>query len=237
MVSPTARPAYDLDVEVFRLHGTVPELLDELTAVCARVEDARVRPVLHLAGDPAPGTAESATAGSAWPEEELTIRTVTRWERVLRRLERVPAATVAVATGEVGPAALEILLCTDWRVSGADTVFALAERPWPGAGLFRMARQLGHAATRRLTVFPAALPASRAQEIGLVDEVRGGDIAAVLASAASAAQAIAVDDLDAAVLRQLHDEAASAQYDDAIGAHLAACDRVLRRRATAAVRP
>lgn len=231
MVSPNhGRTAYDPDVEVVALRGGVAELSEQLNAICDRVEADGVRPVLHLDGS------DAAALPLQWPEQDLTIRTVTRWERALRRLERVPAASVAVVTGEVGPAALEVLFCTDWRVSAADSIFALSAQPWPGAVLFRMARQLGHATTRRLMLFPAAVPATRAQELGFVDEVRGGAVSEVLAAGASAAQAMAIDDADAAVLRQLHDEAATAQYDDAIGAHLAACDRVLRRRTATSAR-
>jgi isomerase DpgB len=215
------------EVEVFTLSGGVTELGERLSTICDRVEAGGVRPVLHLEG-----VQGAFASGSAmdWPEQDLSIRTVTRWERALRRLERVPAASVVVVTGEVGPAALEVLLCTDWRICATDSVLGLSAPAWPGAGLFRMARQLGHTTTRRLTLFPGALPASRALDLGLVDEVRGGSIADVLDAGTSAARAIVLDDADVAVLRQLHNEAATAQYDDAIGAHLAACDRLLRRR-------
>ena len=51
-----------------------------------------------------------------WPRD-LTVALVSKWERALRRLERLPAATIAVADGDCGGPALDALLATDYRIA------------------------------------------------------------------------------------------------------------------------
>jgi isomerase DpgB len=66
----------------------------------------------------------------------------------------------------------------------------------------------------------------RATELGLIDQVSEDISAAVLTAAVLTGR---TSDQELAVRRQLLLEAASVEYDDALGVHLAACDRELRR--------
>ncbi len=56
-----------------------------------------------------------AHPGRARPDD-LTVALVSKWERALRRLERLPAVTIAVADGDCGGPALDALLATDYRI-------------------------------------------------------------------------------------------------------------------------
>ena len=161
-----------------------------------------------------------------WPGE-VNVAAVNRWERAVRRLERLDVPTVAVATGRCGGPALDVLLATDYRVAGGDLCLCLPRyrgRVWPGMALHRLANQLGAARARRLVLTGQDIRAERALSLGLVDEVSEDVDTAVTAAAAL------LGGLDVSVRRQLVLEAASTSFEDALGTHLAACDRELRRR-------
>lgn len=197
-------------------------LVGALGAACDLAEDRADRDavILHVSGAP-----------SEPPADDLTVALVSKWERVLRRLERLPAATISVASGECGGLALEALLATDYRIATPSVRLrmpALARATWPGMVLFRLARQAGTAAIRRAVLFGEPIPAADAVAMGLIDELTT-DTAAALAAAAELAGAIPGAEL--AIRRQLMQDALSVSFEDALGTHLAACDRALRQAA------
>jgi isomerase DpgB len=153
---------------------------------------------------------------------------VNQWERVLRRLERLPAATLAVVEGECTGLALETLLTTDYRVAGTEATFrvpATVEGTWPGMSLYRLANQLSVAQVRRLALFGVEVGAARAVELGLLDEI--GEDAEALARAALEVLG-GGRGKELAIRRRLLLDATSTSYEDALGSHLAASDRTLR---------
>lgn len=200
----------------------LPELTARVDAACNEVEDGDEPGVVVLALPGSPG------ADRSWPGV-VSMPEVTRWERALRRLERTPAVTVAVAAGHcVGPA-LDVLLTADYRIATTEFELLLPVNEghfWPGMGMFRLTRQVGGALVRRIVLWGDRLSAARAQEIGLVDELTGDVDEAVRGAAVLLGRAAGAE---LAVRRQLLLEAASATYEEALGAHLAACDRELRR--------
>ena len=166
---------------------------------------------------------------------DLNVALVSKWERGLRRLERLPAATIAVADGDCGGAALDALLATDYRIAAASArllVPIAGGATWPGMALYRLASQAGAAAIRRAVLFGAPIGAAAALALHLVDEV-ADDLAAALAATAELA-ASRSSGPELAIRRQLMLDAATTSFEDALGAHLAACDRVLRRAAAEA---
>lgn len=185
-----------------------------------QVEDAPagVVPVLH-------GTGEPGADHQAPPDVAL----VNKWERVLRRLERLDRPTVAVVHGDCGGTAVEVLLATDLRVAAAGTRLHVPTGPggaWPGMGLYRLANQVGFAQVRRWILFGHPLSAVEAVDARLVDEV-AEDTAAALATAI--ALLATADGADLAVRRQLMLDATTTSFEEALGRHLAACDRLSRR--------
>jgi isomerase DpgB len=205
------------------IDGTRPlsrELVATVSAFSDEVEDAHGLAVLHLSGAPAGGRSTG----------DLDVHLVNKWERALRRLERLKVATVAVAEGDCGGIALETLLCTDYRLATQDVRLLVPIEPghgasWPGMVLYRMANQAGVARTRRSVLFGVPVTAADAADLGLVDEVVADRDAAMEA----------VDRLpglahgaELAIRRQLMFEATTTTFEDALGTHLAACDRALR---------
>jgi isomerase DpgB len=211
---------------ILRVDGSRPLSADSIASlgtVCDAAEDggAPGSVIARVSGVPGPGWAD-----------DLPVGLVSKWERGLRRLERVPAVTIAVAVADCGGLALDALLATDYRIMSAGTrliVPLVAGATWPGMAVYRLARQAaGTAPARRAVLFGTPIGAAQAQEIGVIDEV-ADDAAAAVERANEAAAAARGSEL--AIRRQLMQEALTTSYEDALGVHLAACDRTLRRLA------
>ena len=213
------------------------ELITGLNELCERVEDApgETFVLLRLRASRPDGGQDTAAEPGSWPGEGVGIHLVNRWERALRRLERLGAVTVAVAEGRCGGPALEALLATDHRLGTSETTIELPTTNgefWPGMAVHRLAGQLGLVRARRLVLFGAALTAAEAVQAGLLDEIVPDPAAGLAAARELSAR---VTGSEHALRRRLLLEAATTGYEEALGAHLAACDRTLRRRQAAAV--
>jgi isomerase DpgB len=201
-------------------------LVAEVNEACARIEQAEGKGLTLLVRIDG-GTADAAGSGEAWPHE-TAIHLVNQWERALRRLERLPAVVLAVADGVCRGPALDLLLSTDYRVGAGDLrveLVGVAGSAWPGMALYRLTHQIGLSAARRMLVLGAPVPAGQAVEMGLINEV-ADDVPARVRSVLASAGGLYGKEF--AIRRQLLFEAAGTSFEDALGAHLAACDRALR---------
>ncbi|MFG2049593.1 enoyl-CoA-hydratase DpgB [Micromonospora sp. NPDC048935] len=210
------------------INGTRPlrELTAGLNAACDRVEGSAQRSVLLLRLLPTP------TDSRSWPGA-VGIQDITRWERAVRRLERLSAMSIAVAAGACGGPALDLLLATDFRIGEPNLLLMLPVNDghfWPGMAVYRLTQQLGAAKARQIVLWGDDLDIDRARGLGLIDQ-----IATDLSEAAHTATVLMgrISDRELAIRRQLLLEASSVEFSDALGAHLAACDRELRRLAFA----
>ncbi len=219
-----ARP--EADDLVLRIDGTKPlsdDILAAVTAICDRTEDGggRGHVTVHVSGAPA----------APWTDA-LTLARVNKWERALRRLERLPAATLAVADGECGGLALDALLATDYRIATGSVRLTMPTADgtlWPGMALYRLANHSAStAAIRRALLFGVPIEATEALGLHLIDEV-SDDVAGSLARITGRTTGLAGSDL--AIRRQLMFDAANTGFEEALGSHLAACDLTLRRSA------
>jgi isomerase DpgB len=154
------------------------------------------------------------------------IANVNKWERALRLIERSPTATVALLGQQVSGCALEVGLACDFRIAHPATrvIWHNDGAIWPSTALFRLVQLVGAAQTRWLTILGEPVHAHAAHVSGLVDVITDDPHAQVekLRKTVGALH-------DLRVVRQLIAEATHTSYDDALGAHLAACDRYLRR--------
>lgn len=194
----------------------------------SRVEDQPGAPVGSDTGSGIVTVYVGGAPAGAWTGG-LDVALVTKWERVLRRLERLPLATVAVATGDCGGAALDAFLATDVRVATAGTRLLVARdggATWPGMAGYRLVQQAGAARIRRAVLFGAPIDAAEALALGIVDEV-AEDPAGAVTAAAELVGGLSGKEL--AIRRQLLFDATTTSFEDALGRHLAACDRALRR--------
>ncbi|MFJ4703218.1 (3,5-dihydroxycyclohex-3-enyl)acetyl-CoA dehydratase subunit B [Streptomyces sp. TverLS-915] len=188
---------------------------------------ARVQDFCDRAEDADPGTpAVLRLGGVANGAAPLDVALVNKWERALRRVERLPVTTVAVVSGACGGLALEALLATDYRIATAGTSLTVPVRDgaaWPGMALYRLANQVGVAAVRRNVLFDEPLAAPAALSLGLLDRLVDDE-----AEAVSLVGALPKPGGAPGPLRQLLLEATTTTFEEALGRHLAACDRVLR---------
>ncbi|MEV5412502.1 enoyl-CoA-hydratase DpgB [Thermopolyspora sp. NPDC052614] len=214
-----------------------PLTADRVAAVeglCDRVEDAAA------AGAAPAGVVLRLGLGPGEeppPHDPAPVHLVNKWERALRRLERVSAPTLAVARGICSGVAVEALLSCDHRIGAEDLRLRLpftAGAPWPGMLVHRLANQLGVARARGLVLFGTEVPAERALHLGLVDEI-AADLKAALEAQIKLISGLSGTEL--AIRRRLLLEAAATTFEDALGTHLAACDRLARRAAASAQAP
>ena len=205
-------------VEVSANQPLSNELLVEMSHALDEAEAKEAILLLYIteSGDPA-----------AWPGN-TTVHQVSKWERVLRRIERSSVLTVALASGTCSFLALEFLLIATYRVAVVDFTLAAAvisTPAWPSMALFRLPHEIGQARARRLLLSPPGLSAEEIAVFDILDHV---------ARDKSAAKAHIVEMLarsplqDFAVRRRLMLDAVTMSFEEALGAHLAACDRHLR---------
>jgi isomerase DpgB len=136
------------------------------------------------------------------------------------------------ASGRCSGLALDVLLVGDYRIGTADLQVSVASGSgpiWPGMAIYRLANHVGVARARRLALFGATVGGDHAAQAGIVDELVDDpagldravkDAATLLGRFAGA---------DLAIRRQLLMEATTAGFQESLGVHLAACDRLLRR--------
>ncbi|MFC1421413.1 enoyl-CoA-hydratase DpgB [Streptacidiphilus cavernicola] len=218
-----AAPKADFTLTIDGAQALTLDLVGRVTATCGTVEDADHGDTLLVRL----GAHTEAAAQRHQPPANVHL--VNKWERALRRLERLPVATVAVATGSCHGPSAETLLATDYRIAGTDLRLRLPETgqsTWPGMAIYRLAQQLGVARARQIALFGPELSAWQALELGLVDEVAEDPQTALRAALDNLAGARG---RDVAVRRRLLMDAASTDFEEALGPHLAACDRALRR--------
>jgi isomerase DpgB len=212
---------------VLRIDGRLPisaATTEAVLRLCDRAEDRSETGLLvaYVSGAP----------GEGWTGD-LSVGLLTKWERALRRLERLGLATVAVAAGDCGGTALDVLLATDIRIAEPGVRLLLpvdAEATWPGMSLYRLARQGGVRGVRRAALLGTPIEAADAVALGLLDTVVG-EPGATLAELTARAGTITGKEL--AIRRQLMQDADRTSFEEALGSHLAACDRALRRAAKA----
>lgn len=204
------------------LDAASPEALTAaLNQACDQVPDSGSATVLHFElGDT---QRNAALASDKW-----TMSSINAWERALRRIERLNAMTIATVIGHCNWTGLSLLLATDYRIAHYSSSFWLGARTdgfLPGMSIHRLATQLGAARVRELVLLGQKLQVENALALGLLNETVE-DTEAAVRNCISKLDGNVVRDLP--VRRRLLLEACSLSYDDALGAHLAACDRFLR---------
>ncbi len=211
---------------VLNIDGSLPVSIVDIESVlqiCDRAEDGFTTGLLtaYVSGAPSPG----------WTRT-LNIQLLTKWERAVRRLERLNLFTVSVANGDCGGTALDVLLATDVRIAVRGARLAVSSdggATWPGMSLYRLARQSGQGGLRPAALLGTPIEAPRAVAMGILDAVveESGTVLPDLA-----AQASSVSGKELAIRRQLVLDADQSSFEDALGPHLATCDRALRHSST-----
>jgi isomerase DpgB len=219
-----ARPSALASEAIFELKVTGAEDLAVMTGavddLCTRIERHAEEAVaiIRLGG----------RASFSWPGA-ISVQDANRWERAMLRLERVSAILVTAAQGPCGGPSLDFLLASDFRIGSTDLAvqFPVNEGQfWPGMCIYRLVHQVGIARARQMVLWGRNLTAVECRDIGLVDEI-SDDLEVALGQIVPLAGRQPGGEV--AIRRRLLLEAISSPFEDALGAHLAACDRELRR--------
>jgi len=163
-----------------------------------------------------------------WPGD-ITVQDANHWERAIRRLEQCRAIVVTTVRGECGGATLDFLLASDFRIAAPSFCLRLPVNKgqfWPGMGLYRIVQQIGVIRARQIVLWQPSLTAEGCYSAGLVDELNEN----LQGAAHNVISRIdGKKGAELAIRKRLILEAESSPYDEALGTHLAACDRELRR--------
>jgi isomerase DpgB len=207
---------------MIRVDGSRPlsaDMIAALGVVCDAAEDSAGLATVRIV--------VSGVPTGSWARD-LTVALVSKWERAVRRLERLGALTVGVAHGDCGGMALDALLATDYRIAtrGVRLMVPVVDGAvWPGLTVYRLTQQAGVAAVRRAVLFGRPIETGAARRLHLIDDV-AEDLDSALAVTPAPVDMVSGSEL--AIRRRLMLDATTTSFEDALGTHLAACDRVLR---------
>lgn len=207
-----------------RVASPIVSVIEAINRACDLAEDAGPGAVLlvHIRD-----SVQDLIKGS------MDMPLFTQWERALKRIETLRAPTVCVIDGSCFGLMLEIMLCTDYRAAGNQLEVGLArvsDTLWPSMAIHRLVTQLGVAQARALVLFDRPIGSSRALDLGLVHSLSNDPRAAAHAFVSYLKTA---NVQDVPIRRQLLLEGAVSLHESALGLHMVACSRALRREAVA----
>lgn len=172
---------------------------------------------------------------TVWPGG-TDVMIVNKWEQLLRRIERMQTVSAVSVRGHCTAEALELLLVADHRAVSHDTRIHLSAKNhdvWPSMAMHRLCHQIGYAKARRSMLFGGMLTGEELHDWGVADSITAGEPTFDLHEWRLAAS----DPGDLPMRRRLLQDALDSSFDEALGAHLAACDRTLKRTAAKQVAP
>ncbi|WP_170546759.1 enoyl-CoA hydratase/isomerase family protein [Ruegeria arenilitoris] len=174
-----------------RLNALTETMMDDLMALCRRIEHAEDAHVVILTGAGkafcAGGDIDAWAARSADGFGRHWLRD---GHQALDALTRLRQPVIAVLNGHVLGGGLELAACADYRIAEAHIRIG---QPEPALGIIpgwsgtqRTVRRFGSQLVRRMAIFGEEFSASDAQMVGLVDQVvekgQGIDAATELAN-------------------------------------------------------
>ncbi|MFD7863006.1 enoyl-CoA-hydratase DpgB [Streptomyces sp. NPDC059783] len=211
-----------LNIKVSAVAGLTSQLTTALGAICDQAEEHPAVVMLQILGGDSTG-----------PLPDVSL--LTKWEGVLRRLERLPAASFAVMRGRCAGVALDAALAADYRIAVPGTQLRTkvsSNDVWPGMALYRVGRLSQHSLARQAVLFGRPLGTDDALVAGLVDEV--AEVPAIDTAGRQLVEGLTGRwGPDLAIRRDLL-RGAVAEFEEALGGHVAACDRLLRRQTDSA---
>ncbi len=167
------------------------------------------------------------------PDGAPDIHGFHKWEKLVTRLERARALTVAIADGPCHGPGFQLLLACDVRVATGTARFSLPEVQQgylPGMSTWRLARYVGLGRAKRIVLSGEVLDAEAAHALGLID-ARADDTAG--AEATADALLGEASPVAGTLARRLLHESFETAAEDAVGHFLAAQARAIAQPAFA----
>lgn len=159
-----------------RLNALTSEMMDDLMAICRRIERAKDAHVTILSGE---GRAFCAggdiDAWSGLSADHFARHWIRDGHQALDALARLRQPVIAVLNGHALGGGLELAACADLRI--AESHIRIGQ-PEPGLGVIpgwsgtqRAARRFGPQLLRRMVLFGEVFTATDALDLGIVDHV------------------------------------------------------------------
>lgn len=215
-----------LSIELKPGKETLKDSIEKINHACDQLEPSGQSAVLifKLA---ATGLSGLKPVSDEQPDD-LDIYLINKWEKALRRVETQDFITVSTVDDDINGYALSLLMTTDYRIMNNSNNLSLKDedaRVMPGMLIHRLTQQIGYANARKLVLWGASIDSQQAFQLGIVDKVTDD-----VETSTNHLVARLDDNIcrDLAVRRRLMNEAISNSYEDALGTHLAACDRFIR---------
>lgn len=200
--------------------------LRELERVCDHLEDVSGVKFLVIRGH-----SEGIDFADFDPRAALDIHGFNKWEKLVRRVERLQQATIALVDGDCVGGGFQLLLACDLRIARPGVSFSLPEVRLgflPGMATWRLARYVGVGHAKRLILTGAEVGTDEALRLGLLDAVHD-DLSLGLSEALGSlgpAHVVAIT-----LARRLLLESGETCFEDAVGNFLAAQHRAISQTA------
>ena len=204
-------------------NATSAQMTDELQKAFHKIEDESTCRMLVIRGDN--GMFSCGIDLRDFPaDQKPDVYGFSKWERMLRTLERLPVITIAAIEAECAGGGMQVALACDVRVAAKDAVFHLYEARFgflPGMSVFRLAKFIGLGRARRMALTGRRVNAAEAERIGLVDHLcEKGELEKGIQNAMSEFPDLTVEAIE--LIRRLLDESFEMSYEDFVGGFLAA---------------
>lgn len=155
-------------------------------------------------------------------DDELDVRIISKWEKVVVYLERLRKVTLALLEGPITGTAFQLALACDYRLCHPNSVFKFSSIQSgfiPGMAVFRIAKYIGLGRAKQILFTGREIPSTEALSLGLVDEI----IADLDTGLANFSSKIHPKNIEAIIMsRRLLNESFHDSYEDEIGDYLAA---------------
>lgn len=205
------------------------QMVADLTDICDQLEDGE--DVSHIVFQGAGGVfSKGVDFNDFHPSKPMDIHGFNKWEKICRRLEKLPMTTVAMVDGPAIGGGFQLLLTCDLRLATERATFQLPEVHMgflPGMATFRLAKYIGLGRAKRMMLTAETISAQTALDLGIIDRIDNPEAALAWADQALGPKhSVAVE-----MARRLLNESFSDSWEDAIGHFLAAQHRSISQTA------
>jgi len=195
------------------------DCMQHIYALCDEVEKENFDGVICI---------EVTTNEDNWiPSQLLEMsKLYPKWEKCIGRFEKLKNVKVVTCPSGLTPLALELLMVADYRIVGTKIKLQLASTQLgiiPTTTLYRASKLFGIQLTKKLFLFGQTVEAHEGLSFGLFDEVSAN----TEDSAELMINSLTPEILENfSVRRRLISDSQTLSFNDALGSHLAACDRL-----------
>jgi isomerase DpgB len=198
---------------------TISECIQQVQAFCDEVESSSENIIMSL---------EVYTANDSWLPSQIKemSQLYPKWEKCMARLEKIKNMKIVCCPNNVSQMALELLMVADYRIVGQKSDLKLVSAQLgvvPTTALYRATKLLGAQLAKRIFLFGQTLDASEGVNFGLYDECTEDIETAERRLLGSMTKGVLND---FSVRRRLIEDSHNLNIHEALGAHLAACDRL-----------